>query len=463
MRSLSFKLTIAFLLVGLTGAVLVAVIIRQRTRTAFDQFLLNREGQTLIDRLDRYYQTHGSWEGVADDLLSVMAAPPRNSFGSRDFRRDWMRYSLVGVDRVVVFSMQPNQIGKLMSRRDLERAVPLLVNGEAAGWLLVAPLAGEWITNSPEGLFLRNVNRATLLSALVAALLALTLGGLLAFTLTRSLRELTEATVEIARGKLGKQVKVRSTDELGELASSFNKMSLDLAQATQTRRRMTADIAHDLRSPLSVISGYAEALSDGKLLGTPEVYSILYQETKHLSHLVEDLRTLSLADAGELTLNLQPIQPQSILERVAARYAVAAGQNSISLRVEVGEGMPTVEMDVERMAQVFDNLMVNAFRYTPQGGEVILAARPMNGTVQMQVRDNGSGIAPEDIPHIFDRFYRGDKSRQQNGESGLGLAIAKSIVEAHGGKIVVESAPGQGTTFTIVLKTTGLAASLQSE
>src|SRR3990170_3372915 len=460
MRSLTFKLTIAFLLVGLTGAVLVAVIVRQRTRTAFDQFLLNREGQTLIDKLDRYYQTHGSWEGVADNLLSIVDAPPRNLNGGRDFGRDWMRFTLVGADQMVVFSMQPSQIGKLMPRRDLERAIPLLVNGEAAGWLLLSPLSGEWIPDSPEGLFLRNVNRATLLSALVASLLALTLGGLLAFTLTSSLRELTEATVEISRGKLGRQVKVRSTDELGELASSFNKMSLDLAQATQARRRMTADIAHDLRSPLSVISGYTEALSEGKLPGTPETYSILNQETKHLSRLVEDLRTLSLADAGELTLNLQPIQPQSILDRIAARYAVAAGHNGISLRIEAEQGMPTVEVDVERMAQVFDNLIMNAFRYTPQGGEVVLAARVTNGTAMMQVRDNGSGIASEDIPYIFDRFYRGDKSRQQNGESGLGLAIAKSIVEAHGGKIVVESMPGQGTTFTIILKTIGLAASL---
>jgi len=125
--------------------------------------------------------------------------------------------------------------------------------------------------------------------------------------------------------------------------------------------------------------------------------------------------------------------------------------------------MPTVEVDVERMAQVFDNLIMNAFRYTPQGGEILLAARTTNGKIMMHVRDNGSGIASEDIPYIFDRFYRGDKSRQQNGESGLGLAIAKSIVEAHGGKIAVDSAPNQGTVFTITLKTFGSKASLQSE
>ena len=224
--------------------------------------------------------------------------------------------------------------GKRISNRELSRGVALQVDGETAGWLLPPPAPRQWIANSPEELFLRNINRATLVSALVAALLALALGGFLAFTMTRSLRELTEATVEIARGKLGMQVKVRSQDELGELATSFNKMSLDLEQATRARRQMTADIAHDLRSPLSVISGYAEALSDGKLPGTPEVYDILHQETRQLSRLVEDLRLLSLADAGELQLILQPCDPQALLERVAARHAVAAQQHGVTLRVE---------------------------------------------------------------------------------------------------------------------------------
>ena len=214
---------------------------------------------------------------------------------------------------------------------------------------------------------------------------------------------------------------------------------------------MTADIAHDLRSPLSVISGYAEALSDGKLPGNLEIYDILHQETNHLSRLVEDLRLLSLADAGELHLLLQTISPQALLERTAARHAVAAQGHAIDLRVEVASNLPDVDVDVERMSQVLDNLILNAFRYTPAGGEVVLAGEMAEGQVRLQIRDNGSGIAPEDLPHIFDRFYRGDKARHDASESGLGLAIAKSIVEAHGGQIGVESQPGQGAVFTITL------------
>ena len=452
MRSITTKLTLAFLLVGLTGAMLVALIVQWRTRAAFNQFILNRDQQTLVDNLVQYYQTNGSWAGVESNLPLLMSTLPRPFDEDRDFRRGWMRFTLVGTDQIIVFSIQPDQIGTFVPNQDLAQAIPLTVDNKTIGWLELPPTPREWIPNSPEGLFLRNVNSAAMVSAIVAAVLALTVGGLLAFTMTRSLRELTEATDEIARGELGGQVKVRSKDELGTLASSFNKMSLDLASATKTRRQMTADIAHDLRSPLSVISGYAEALNDGKLSGTPDVYNILYQETKHLSRLVDDLRILSLADAGELSLILQPIQPKIILERAVSRYTVIAQQKAVSIRAEVGQDVPMVTVDVERMAQVFDNLIQNAFRYIPEGGEVILTAKGADGMVQMQVQDNGSGIAPEDLLHIFDRFYRGDKSRQQNGESGLGLAIAKSIVEAHGGAITVESIPGQGSTFTINLK-----------
>jgi signal transduction histidine kinase len=262
---------------------------------------------------------------------------------------------------------------------------------------------------------------------------------------------MTDATNQIAKGNFGYQVKVRSKDELGKLAASFNSMSNEIKHATDLRNQMTADIAHDLRTPLSVISGYAEALSDQKLPGTPEVYGILYQETQHLSRLVEDLRTLSLADAGELTMTIQATCPKAFLERVVVRHQLTAQQKGITLQASVEEELPEVNIDPERMSQVFDNLVSNAFRYTPQGGSVKLSARLADGKLEFVVADNGSGISSADIDHVFDRFYRGDQNREQTGESGLGLAIAKSIVEAHHGTLSVVSSAGQGAAFTIRL------------
>jgi two-component system sensor histidine kinase BaeS len=450
-RSLVVKLTLAFVFVGLTGSILVTVIVQQRTRTAFSAFIMSQEQQLLAGNLISYYQTYGSWAGVMNEITNLQAYIPPQPGGFHNQSPEGNRFTLVGTDRSIVYSNQADEIGQKISKSELNGAITLQSNSQTIGWLVLIPVRRDFTPNTPEGNFLSTVNRATLLSALVAILLAFALGGLIAFTMTRSLRDLTEATVEIAKGKFGKQVKVRSKDEIGELAVSFNQMSIDLEKATKARQQMTADIAHDLRSPLSVITGYAEALSDNKLPGTQEVYNILLQETKHLDHLVDDLRLLTLADTGELPLNLQPTSPHALLERVATRHAMAADARHIELQIEAPDELPLVNVDVERISQVLDNLILNAFRYTSEGGKVSLEAGSTDGQVQIMVSDTGKGITHEDLPHIFDRFYRGDKSRQHNGESGLGLAIAKSIVEAHHARITVISEPDQGAKFTISL------------
>ena len=175
-------------------------------------------------------------------------------------------------------------------------------------------------------------------------------------------------------------------------------------------------------------------------------------ETQHLQRLVEDLRTLSLADAGELPMQRVPTSCWALLDRLAAAYAPQAGTRDIALQVSAEPELPDIVVDPERMIQVLGNLVTNALRYTPSGGQIALSARRQGGAVALAVQDTGAGIAPEALPHVFDRFYRGDPARsQQDGESGLGLAIAKSITEAHGGKIEVESELGRGTTFTVLL------------
>jgi signal transduction histidine kinase len=304
---------------------------------------------------------------------------------------------------------------------------------------------------SPEDAFLARVNQAIAFGALGATVIALALGGLLARAISRPVQELTDATQRVADGELGHQVPVRTKDELGDLAVSFNRMSADLATSNQLRRQMTADVAHELRTPLSVILGYTEALSDGKLQGKPAIYDAMYGEARLLSHLVDDLRTLSLADAGELTLNRGLVAPAECLERVAASHAELAAQRGIRLDVQLAPNLPLIDLDRERIAQVLANLVSNALRYTPEGGVITLSAQTSGDCVLLRVSDTGPGIEPQHLPFVFKRFYRADDARPANGESGLGLAIARSLVEAHGGTVQVDSVSGQGATFTVAL------------
>jgi signal transduction histidine kinase len=281
---------------------------------------------------------------------------------------------------------------------------------------------------------------------------SLLLGIFLARTLTRPIREITTATRAVAEGDLEHKVPVRSRDELGELATSFNLMSTKLAQSVNLRRQMTADIAHELRTPISVILGHTEAMHDGVLPPSEETYNIIRDEALRLERMVDDLRTLSRADAGELVFTYRPVSVQDLVDQAVKAYRPHASKKNINLHLETYPDIPEVNIDPDRMAQVLSNLLSNALRYTPQGGDITISARHTAGEVEIRVHDSGPGIESEELSNIFDRFYRADKSRQrESGGSGLGLAIAKSIVEGHGGRIWAESEQGEGTTIVIAL------------
>jgi signal transduction histidine kinase len=251
---------------------------------------------------------------------------------------------------------------------------------------------------------------------------------------------------------LGLQVSVPTRDELGELAHSFNKMSADLAQSTNARRQMTADIAHELRTPLSLILGHAEAVHDGVLPPSRENFEIIREEAGRLEHLVDDLRTLSLADAGELSIERQSVDLKKLLQDIASVYQHRVQQKKVSLELDVDSDVTAIEADANRIMQVVTNVLDNALRYTPESGRVVIALKEIAEGVRISIKDSGPGIEAEKVDQIFDRFYRVDSSRQRGeGGSGLGLAIAKSIVQAHGGRIWAESTLGQGVTVVIEL------------
>ena len=449
MRSLALKLTLAFLLVSLTVTALVAFFARRSTVAEFDRYVWNQAESEFVVDATVYYQTNGSWTGVAEYF--DLQAQARSQQPGNTHRPPPPPFLLVDQDGSVLIAPPPYSPGDQIADSELEQGITIEIEGRIVGTVLATGTPPD--RDPMEDRYLARTNQALLKASLGTAGIALFLGILLARMLTRPLRELTAASRAIARGELGQQVPVRSQDELGELAASFNQMSADLARANQLRRQMTADIAHDLRTPLMVITGYLESLRDGVLKPSPARFEVMYNEAQQLTRLVEDLRTLSLADAGVLTLNRLPVSPQELLERSAAAFWHRAEQQGIALQVQVDPGLPEIHVDPERMALALGNLVSNALRHTPEGGQIVLSAHRRADAVLLTVQDNGEGIAPEVLPHIFDRFYRGDASRQQqNGESGLGLAIVKSLVEAHGGRIsAVSAGVGCGSTFSIYL------------
>jgi signal transduction histidine kinase len=455
MRSLTLKLTLAFLIVGLTGVAIVAALVGRQTRQQFGKFVVDRYQAEILTEAAEYYANNGTWEGFQGSLK-----PRRGPGGAVSTGGGGMEppIALYTADGLIVFSTDSGYGSGYNVSDTLDEdagALPVEVNGDVVGYVQFAERPGGMseARESPEARFLAGVDRAIVLSAGAAVFLALILGAILASTISRPVQELTAATKVLAGGDLGHQVPVRTSDEIGELAQSFNRMSADLAHSNQLRQQMTADIAHDLRTPLSVIAGYAEALADGKLPGTPETFEAIHLQAQHLNRLIEDLRTLSLADAGQLSLMRRPVEPRGLLEHTALAYLPVAESRGIALMVE-GEDAPPVMVDPDRLLQVLGNLVSNALRHTGDGGRVTLSAARDNGQVLLRVRDTGPGIPADDLPHIFDRFYRGDKARSDDGASGLGLAIARSLVEAHGGRITAENATSGGAVFSLLLPTT---------
>ncbi len=483
--TLTRKLTLAFLLVAVTAAALVAALIRFTSADRLWKLVMDQQASEFETLAVDYYQRTGTLLGLDRYILEVIAPPqvnpkppPNQPLPQNQAIERLRNFGVADARGYIVVPFAPNftRLGMRVPPEIIARGRAVTVDGVFIGTILVPPQPINLTVE--EQAYLDRTNQALTFAALGAALLALVVGFLLARTLTRPLRALTLATEKMARGDLNQQVTITSHDEIGELAESFNKMSREVAKANQLRKQMTADIAHDLRTPLTVIAGYVESMRDGDLAPTPERLDTIYAEIERLQRLVADLRLLAHTDAGELRLNLQPIHPKDLLESAAAPFKFSAEQKGIALTVEAADDLPLIQVDESRMNRVLSNLISNALRHTPESGRIsILATRREKSTqvdtytgkqvhtytstqgnrytrtqgntqyVVIMVSDTGEGIPPADLPHIFERFYRADKSRTDadGASSGLGLAIAKVLVEAQGGRIWVESEVGRGT------------------
>jgi signal transduction histidine kinase len=299
-----------------------------------------------------------------------------------------------------------------------------------------------------EGAVVGRIRRVLLLAALAAGSVGLLLAFGLARHILRPVEALTAAARRMAAGDLGVRVEPGGRDEIGELARAFNAMAERRATAERLRRDLVNDVAHELRGPLTHLRGPLEALEDGLLAPTPETLAGLGDEVRLLERLVDDLQDLALAEAGQLALERGPVDLGGEVERAVKGLRPRADQLGIRLETDLPAGLPEVAGDARRIVQILRNLLGNALTHTPAGGRVVARARPAPGEVVVEIEDSGAGIAAEHLPHLFDRFYRADPSRTRaTGGAGLGLAIVQQLVVAHGGRVWVASAVGEGAVF----------------
>ena len=461
MRSISLKIILVLVVVSLVGALFTTFYIQSRTRNAFDAYIINQDQIALADLLVTHFEDNSSWEN-ADILFQEFYRVRSSNFpGGGGQGKNPNRpgenlspppFVLTDPDGIVLLGLTNHtgfQIGDQIISKDLQNSLPLEINGAVQGLLVPVPISPN-TRNSMQQNFLGTVQQGLVISSMVSLLIALVLGGVLITSFTRPIRKLADGTEKIANGELGYQVEIESNDELGKLAASFNEMSTDLKNADQLRKQMTADIAHDLRTPLSILHGYTEAISEDKMAGSPEIFQAMHGQTRHLNYLIEDLRTLSLLDSEELTFQVEDIDPGVILKQTQTAFFPLAAKKEINLSLELEDKLSRVRLDPNRLTQILGNLINNAINILPIAGNIWLKAWEQEEHLIIEVKDDGPGIAKENLPHIFNRHYKTDPSRGQiGGSSGLGLAITKKLVEAQGGEIVVNSRSGSGTAFRV--------------
>lgn len=464
MNRLRAQLILAFTLVVLVAVGVIAVLIIRTTDTEFRQYITLSGMQASgsgMEQLISYFELQDSWEGVEDLLgqglfiswpggvsMPAMSRRPGLPGGRLDV-------TLADADGRIVYDSTGKAVGKRLKSGAKSQALPITRadNGEVIGYLLLSLPSDLDGLGRLEQQFLNRTRTILIIGAGLAVGLALIMGALLSRSLTAPLQRLATAVRAVAAGDLNQRVQVEGSTEMEEVALAFNEMTAALGASEQHRQNMVADVAHELRTPLSVVQGNLRAILDDVYPLEMAEISRLYDETRLLNRLVDDLRELALADAGQLHLHLRPMDVAQVLQFTVENLSLAAEAQEVTLVTQVSTDLPPVEADPDRVAQVLRNLLVNAVSHTPSGGSVTVSAALAGDLVEITVADTGGGIRGEDLPHVFERFWRADPARARTGGSGLGLSVAQSLVEAQGGRIWAESMPGQGSIFRFTLRT----------
>jgi len=452
--SFRFKLIISFTLVVIVVLASVYFVVNRFAEQEFRDYVIRgniNRAAGLKENLVDFYESNGSWEGVGS-LIAAESTPGtagRKGRGAAVGNGGPKNLVLAGKDGRVIASENAELQGEKLPE-DLKRAGITLYSGDVLiGYLLAGPI----MESELEGLerqFLSSINKSIIYGALIGLVIALALGVLLFRGLTNPLSKLERATDRISSGDLEHLVDIDANDEIGRLGDSFNRMTENLRQSEEIRKRMISDIAHELRTPLTIIGGEIEAIRDGVYEPTDEKMAEIQEEVGLLNRLVEDLRELTMAESGELELEKGKVDTETLLRRIKNSTVPHLADKEIELKIDYPEDISRLNADGDRIFQVMTNLIKNSYRHTPEGGKIMISVKEGADSFEFVVADTGEGMPADKLPHIFERFYRADRSRAADG-TGLGLSIAKELVEAHGGTINAESAPGEGTKITFTL------------
>jgi signal transduction histidine kinase len=437
-----FRLSVTFAVIILVTVGTIYLFVSERIAVEIEYYKTisaQYRSNQIRYRLYLFYLDKRSWEGVqsvVEDTAHVSGA----------------HIILVGTNGTVIADSQGELLVGTNYTDSSESPLELYWLEELLGKVYISADPAAELYVAPFRRLSESINRSLLLGGSLAIAIALILIFVLSRRITAPIGVLAKAARRLGRGDLSQRVQLRGEGEIAALAQAFNYMAADLEHDEQLRRNLVADVAHELRTPLSNIQGYLEAIRDGVMKPDTTTIRSLNEEVALLSRLVNELQELSLAEAGELKLVYQAEDINKLVKQAIDSWQPQLSAKEISLSLDLPDNLPLVNIDWQRVNQVLHNLLENAVAYTHKGGTINVAAAKQGDWVEVSVSDTGEGIPAEDLPNIFERFYRVDKSRARvTGGSGLGLTIAKRLVEAHGGKITVQSELGKGSRFSFTL------------
>jgi signal transduction histidine kinase len=469
MHSLRFRLMAAFLLVILVTIGTASFFVARNTWYEVKRFQEhNNELRTarIQSWMSFFFLSKGSWEGSQDfidqlyamdeipitvtDSDSIVVAATDSDLVGKVYKSTTQgtRLSFSVINRT---PLNPPDIGEfqLPNGRQAPNSQPSVSTNEVIyGYLYITYPSTTLMT-----VFVSStINRFLVWGAVLAIAIALIITFFFSQTISSPIRALTSSARKLGKGDFTQRVKVTSKDEMGELATTFNSMAANLERIETLRKNMVADVAHELRTPLSNVAGYLEAIRDEVVKPDKATIASLSEEVDLLTKLVEDLQELTLADAGELKLAKQPDDMIGLIQQSVKAVQVKAREKDLDVTAQLPDALPIINIDYYRISEVLRNLVANAIIHTPSGGKIVVSAQQEDSIIKVKVTDTGEGIPSEDLPNMFERFYRVNKSRTRaDGGSGLGLTITKRIIEAHGGTIGVVSELGKGSTFTFTI------------